>query len=109
MWTHLGTRMCDNRSGMVGRPKTIDVSNLPEVRKIAEEVDSSNEPRVLRRGVKDLALVTPLRRGRGRARGKALTADDPLMSLVAFGSSGLGDVSENKHEYLAEAYETKPE
>jgi hypothetical protein len=94
---------------MAGRPKTIDVSNLPEVRKIAEEVDSSNEPRVLRRGATDLALVTPLRRGRGRARGKALTADDPLMSLVGIGRSGLGDVSENTHKYLAEAYETESE
>ena len=44
-----------------------------------------------------------------RTRGKASTKDDPLMGLVGIGRSGVGDISENKHEYLAEAYQTKGE
>ena len=42
-------------------------------------------------------------------RGKTFTKDDPLMSLVGIGRSGLSDVSENKHKYLAEAYNIKAE
>jgi hypothetical protein len=29
---------------------------------------------------------------------------DPLWNLVGIGHSGLGDVSANKHQYLAEGY-----
>src|ERR1700730_1815404 len=40
-----------------------------------------------------------------RGRGKPITADDPLFRLIGIGrSEGAGDVSANKHKYLAEAY-----
>ena len=39
-------------------------------------------------------------------RGKPTSADDPLWSIVGIGrSDGPADVSTNKHQYLAEAYE----
>lgn len=38
-------------------------------------------------------------------KGRPLTFDDPLWKLVGIArSGGPGDVSENKHKYLAEAY-----
>ena len=38
-------------------------------------------------------------------RSKVFTMDDPLWGLVGIGKSdGPGDISENKHHYLAEAY-----
>jgi excisionase family DNA binding protein len=43
-------------------------------------------------------------------RGKPITADDPLFRLIGIGSSdGSGDISANKHKYLAEAYMPKRE
>ena len=93
---------------MAKESKTIDVSNMPEALKIAEEVSATNEPRILRRNSEELAVVMPLRRGRRPSpRGKAFTKDDPLMGLVGIGRSGVGDISENKHKYLAEAYKNK--
>lgn len=86
--------------------RTINVSQMPETLKIAEEVSASKEPRVLRRDSVELAVIMPLPRPQKRSpRGKAFTKDDPLMGLVGIGKSGgPGDVSENKHKYLAEAY-----
>ena len=42
-----------------------------------------------------------------RLPGKSLTMDDPLWQVVGLGHSGQGDISANKHRYLAEAYSTK--
>src|SRR3990172_4171341 len=43
-------------------------------------------------------------------RGGVFTKEDPLWRLVGIGhSEGPGDVSENKHKYLAEAYLHKGE
>jgi hypothetical protein len=53
----------------------------------------------------DVAELTPLKpRVKRSVRGKPVTADDPLWKLVGIGHSVKGDISENKHKYLVEAY-----
>lgn len=85
--------------------KAIDISNMPELLRIVEEVRATHEPRVLKRDNEEVAILTPTRPAKKRIpRGKPFTKDDPLWNLVGIGRSGLGDVSENKHKYLAEAY-----
>ena len=43
-------------------------------------------------------------------RGKPFTMNDPLWNIVGIAASeGPGDVSENKHKYLAEAYAPREE
>lgn len=86
--------------------KTIDISNVPELLRLVEEVRSTNEPRILRQENQDVAIVRPLKRpSRPRIlRGKPFTKDDPIWNLQRIGSSGLTDVSENTDKYLAEAY-----
>lgn len=94
--------------------RPIDVSNQPELRRIAEEVYNSKQPRVLRRDAEDLAILSPVRaprkttaRGRPGTRGKRLTPDDSLFNIIGMAASEAGeptDVSANKHEYLADAY-----
>ena len=84
--------------------KRIDISNVPELLRIVEEVRSSEEPRVLRRDGEDLAVLTPMKGRRRPVRGKPFTKTDSLWNLVGIGHSGLGDVSETKHKYLADAY-----
>jgi hypothetical protein len=86
-------------------PKRIDISQMPELLTLAQEVRSTNEPAVLQQDSEDVALLTPITPVAKRSvRGKPTTADDPLWKLIGIGHSGKGDVSENKHKYLAEAY-----
>lgn len=39
--------------------RAVDISHVPELLRIAEEVRASGEPRVLRRRGEDLAILTP--------------------------------------------------
>jgi hypothetical protein len=86
-------------------PKRIDIGNMPELLSMAQEVHSTNEARILKHESEDLAMLTPIKLVAKRApRGKPTTPDDPLWKLVGIGHSGKGDISENKHKYLADAY-----
>ena len=90
---------------MAKETKHIDVSSIPELVKLAQEVRRTNEPAVLQQEREDLAMLTPIKPVTKRSvRGKPTSVDDPLWNLVGIGHSGKGDVSENKHKYLAEAY-----
>ena len=50
--------------------KPIDISNDPELLKLAEEVHSSHTPRILRRNDEELTLLVPVKPKRKR-KGKA--------------------------------------
>jgi hypothetical protein len=61
--------------------------------------------RFLREEREDVAMLMPMKPvGKTKVRGKPITADDPLWKLVGIGHSGKGDISANKHTYLARAY-----
>ena len=79
--------------------RSIDISNVPELLRLVEEVRKSEEPRILRRDSEDLAILTPVKPPRRRA-GKPFTKDDSIWNLQSIGSSGLTDVSENIDKYL---------
>jgi hypothetical protein len=86
-------------------PKRIDISSIPELLSMAQEVRSTNESRILKQESEDLAMLTPITPVAKRSvRGKPTSADDPLWKLIGIGHSGKGDISENKHQYLADAY-----
>jgi hypothetical protein len=89
-----------------GKPqRRIDISNIPELLIMAQEVRSTNESRILQQESEDLAMLTPIEPVAKRSvRGKPTSADDPLWKLIGIGHSGKGDISENKHKYLADAY-----
>ena len=90
---------------MAKEPRHIDISSIPELLKLVQEVRQTNEPSILREESEDVAMLTPLKQvAKRKVRGKPTTADDPLWKLVGIGHSGKGDVSANKHTYLAEAY-----
>ena len=48
--------------------RPIDISNVPELLRLVEEVRKGEEPRVLRRDSEDLAILTPVKPPRRRAR-----------------------------------------
>jgi hypothetical protein len=90
---------------MAKEPKRIDISRMPELLSLAQEVRSTNEPALLQQDHEDLAMLTPIKPvTKSKARGKPTSADDPLWKLIGIGHSGKRDISENKHKYLAEAY-----
>jgi hypothetical protein len=89
---------------MAKEPRRIDISRIPELLSIAQEVRRTNESRILKQENEDLAMLTPITAVTKRSiRGKPTSADDPLWKLIGIGHSGKGDISENKHKYLAEA------
>jgi hypothetical protein len=106
---------------MVREPVPFDVSEMPELARLAHEVAASGDARVLREHGTDLAVLAPARpakRGqqgdgdahqrttRRRVRGKVFTAADPLWNIVGLltDDGGPTDVARNIDRYLAEAY-----
>jgi hypothetical protein len=63
--------------------KAVDISDAPELLRLAEEVRASREPRLLRRNGEDLAVLTPLAHAPGPRRTRTNTPAD----LEAFRSS----------------------
>ncbi len=83
----------------------IDVSNRPELLRLAEEVKKSGEKTVLSLDGEELVEVRPIKPVRKkRAKGRPTSKDDPIWKLVGIGDSGFSDVSENKYKHLAEGY-----
>ena len=80
----------------------IDVSVIPELAHLADEVRRTRRPRVIRRADEDLAVLAPPPPAlRGRTKGRVLTEDDPLFQLVGIGDSGIpGGLSGKKYEAL---------
>jgi hypothetical protein len=90
---------------MAKAPKRIDISRIPELLSIVQEVRTTNEPAVLQQDGEDLALLSPVRpKTRSQTKAQPVTSDDALFRLIGIGHSGKGDISANKHQYLAEAY-----
>ncbi len=86
--------------------RTIEISHIPELVRIVEEVRASGKSRVLRRDKENLAILRPVQsRRKVSAKPRPVTRDDPLFRLVGIGQSGIpGGISEKKHEYLLKAY-----
>ena len=91
---------------MAKEPKRIDISRMPELLTLAQEVRSTNEPRILQQDSEDLVLLSPVRpKKRSPTKAQPVTSDDALFRLIGIGKSGIpGGVSGKKHEYLARAY-----
>ena len=84
----------------------IDISSIPELLKLAQEVRKTNEPSILRQENEDVALLSPVpAKKRAKTKARPVTVDDALFRLIGIGKSGIpGGVSGKKHAYLARAY-----
>jgi hypothetical protein len=90
----------------VGRTShRLDVSDSPEILKLAEEIQKQGLSRVLSDDGRDLAIIVPfVVRSRPPSRAKPVTKDDPIFELIAIGDSGTSKgFSARKHELLLEA------
>jgi hypothetical protein len=87
-----------------------DISNLPELLRLAEEVVASRSPRLLRRGDQAMVIVSSVESApgvpEGPRRASPGSARDAILNIIGIGESPEPtDVSQHKHRYLAEAYE----
>ena len=81
---------------MVRTTKSIDVSDLPEVRRLAEEVRAAGEPYLLRSGTDEVAILLPIAESERSGRGDRTEADyDAFLSSFG-GWKGIVDTEELK-------------
>ncbi len=86
--------------------KPVEIGAMPDLVRLAEEVQSEGAGRILRHNGEDVAVLLPRKRASRRRR--TTSPDDPLWEIVGIArSDGPGDVAENKHKYLADAYAPK--
>ncbi len=84
--------------------KHIDISDMPELLRIAEEVQKTGEPCILKRYEEEIAQIAPVKPAKKkRLRGKPITKDDPIYKLLGTMPSNEPTDASKKHEYLAEA------
>lgn len=98
---------------MAKQLQQIDITNTPELLRLAEEVRVSRVPRLLTRGDQAVAVLAPVHglpaAPRSARRDRRTGPDDPLWSIIGIGlaaepDDGVTDVSENTDTYLAQAY-----
>jgi hypothetical protein len=83
--------------------KPIDISNDPELLKLAEEVHTTHEPRILRRDDEDLAVLMPVTPKRARRRRGKTKADYEAFRASAGGWKDLVDTD----KLIADIYESR--
>lgn len=83
--THLNTFKEHAVKPMSKETMSIDVTHLPDLLRLAEEVKLSKKPRLLRRDAEDLAILMPVAAS-GRTSDKRTTKADYEAFLSAAGS-----------------------
>jgi len=73
---------------------SIDVSRIPELLRIAEEVGASGEPQILRRDHENLAVVMPM--GRIAKRGRVRMKTDADIEVFESAAGGWKDIDTDK-------------
>ena len=86
----------------------IDISTMPELARLVDEVRSTGASRRLRQGDEDVAILspapTPTRKRTGTPRTQA--PPDAILNIVGIGESAeQTDIAQHKRAYLAEAYD----
>lgn len=74
---------------MSRRFRPIDVADFPELRRIADEVQQTGEPRLLQRDGEDLAVIVPIAEARRSARRPKTEADHQAFLSAAGGWADL--------------------
>jgi hypothetical protein len=93
---------------MARKIEEIDVTDLGEVSSLAEDVQRTGEPKLLRKNGVDIAIITPVP-ARGRRKTGIITESDPLFSLVGIGRSDEpGGYSSRKYDALRGHHRKQP-
>ena len=90
---------------MASEPVALDVTDMPELLRVAEEVNATGEPRILRSKNRDIALVTPIagtESGRKRTRFPPEDEGDRWRPLVLLRAVGKMSTPTSCIEYIYE-------
>lgn len=91
--------------------QSIDITDSPELLRLAEEVRRSGVSRVLMRGEEVLAVLAPLVRPDKALRRRRSSREprDAILNIIGIGESGeLTDIARHEREYLADAHDVYP-
>ena len=87
----------------------IDISGVPDLLRIAEEVRTTRKPHILRRDSEDMAVLMPVNSPRYKARRTKTKADYEAFRAVAGGWKGLIDTDKLVSDiYESRRISTKP-
>jgi len=88
-----------------------EIQSVPDLIRIAEEVERTGQPCILNRDNEEFVQITPLKvSGKKLKKGQPTSKDDPLWRIIGIAADPtdkVTDVSLNTDKYLAEAYEDK--
>ncbi len=88
----------------MSQPTPIDITNIPELVRIAEEVEATKKPRVLKRDNTPIAMLTPVKKHQSaQAKQKAIKA-----TLALAGAWGDRDWNEVEAELDRIRHSSKP-
>ena len=88
----------------MSQPTPIDITNIPELVRIAEEVEATKKPRVLKRDNTPIAMLTPVKKNQShQAKQKAIKA-----TLALAGAWGDRDWNEVEAELDRIRHSSKP-
>ena len=87
----------------------VDISTMPDLARLAEEVRSTGTPRRLRRGGEDVAILSPARPRRRTLKGKTVTqADIDAVMALAGAWKGQVDTEQLKRDLDAARSDGRP-
>ena len=93
---------------MTQEARPVDISTMPDLARLAEEVARTGQPRVLRQNNVDVAIISPAR-PRRRRQGKVMTEADRQAARSAFGGwQGLVDAEHLKQDLDAARRDNRP-
>jgi hypothetical protein len=91
--------------------QSIDITDSPELLRLAEEVRRSGVSRVLMRGEEELAVLAPLIRSGAAAKRRRPSREprDAILNIIGIGESAEPtDIARHEREYLADAHDPRP-
>ena len=90
-------------------PTPIDITNIPELVKIAEEVEATKTPRELKRENKTVAVIMPARKASAKKKREKTKADYEAFKSAAGGWKDLVDTDKLKQDiYESRKISTRP-
>ncbi len=92
----------------MGQSGSINIANIPELLRIAEEVRESREPLVLRTEAGEVAILVPIDQPEQRPHRRPTPAEIDIVMSAAGSWKGLVDVDELKARWKAARGSIRP-
>ena len=92
----------------MGQPGSIDVTNIPELRRLAEKVQDTHEPLVLLTEAGEIAVLVPIHQQERRPHRRPSQAEIDAVVSAAGSWEGLVDVEELKAQWNAARGSSRP-